>query len=199
MHINFKIYQKHNLTPELLIQLIAIKQKEVSVINTDVLSHFEEIGYISYIKGKKDQDKRELVRLSDKGKKLLRELTTDSKDWTHIEETLFDWLSTYYQVRNKQVGNPNRVKKLLRWFSLESGLEKNDLVILISDFLASDEVEDNSKVLEYCLFYPKKFTTDGGKSIAFEAKPDIFDSWLYKYYQQNKEKIDKLIEKATKN
>ena len=81
MFINFKIYQKHNLTPELLIQLIAIRQKEVSVINTDILSRFEEVGYISYVKGKKDQDKRELVRLSDKGKKIVRELTTDSKDY----------------------------------------------------------------------------------------------------------------------
>lgn len=194
MFINFNIYKKYNLTPEHLIQLLAVKQKQTEEINIDILGRFEELGYVTYTKGKKNQDIRELVRLSDKGKKLVKEISTDSKDWTEDEEILYNWLSKYYEERNKQVGNPNRVKKLLRWFSLETGIYKNNLVKLISDFLNDEYVDESSKVLEFCLFYPKKFTTDNGKSIAYEAKPDIFDSWLFKHYQQNKERLEKTFE-----
>lgn len=156
MYINFNAYKKHNLTPEYLIQLLAIKQKQTEEINSDILRHFEELGYISYTKGKKNQDKRELVRLSDKGKKILKDISTDSKDWTEDEEVLYDWLSKYYEERGKQVGNPNRVKKLLRWFSVETGIYKNNLIKLIVDFLKDEYVDEESKVLEFILFYPKK-------------------------------------------
>lgn len=193
-YINFKILRKHNLTPEQLIQLLAIKQKEVSEINTDVLSHFDSLGYTTYVKGRKDALKSELVRLSDKGKQILKKLTTDSSDWSEDEELLFNWLAEHYEKRGKEVGNPNRVKKLLKWFSNETGICKNNLVRLISDFLNTDYVEENSNVLEFCLFYPKKFTTDKGKTVAYEAKPDIYDSWLFKHFQQNKERLEKTFE-----
>ena len=198
MYINLKLFEKSKLSAEQLITLLAIKQKQQEYIKEEFLGRFEELGLVSYVKSKsKSQKSSELVRLSDKGKKLLNSIITEPVAG-ETEDILFEWLSKYYIEKGKEVGNPNRVKKLLKWFSEETGIYKNDLIKLFIDFLKDEYVDDASRVLEFTLFYPKKFTTDKGKTIAYEAKPDIFDSWLFNHFQKNKGRLIKTFEDYNK-
>jgi hypothetical protein len=191
MYINLEIFAKTKLKPEDLFYLIVIKQVNKELLETiplDVLGRLEELSLLTNIKGKKSDSEASKIRLSEKGKKFIKSVFTEPPAGDD-EDILFDWLSEFYLKRHKEVGNPNRVKKLLAWFSNETGIRKNDLVKLFIDFLADGYVDEESRVLEFTLFYPKKFTTDKGKSIAYEAKPDIFDSWLYKHFEKNKERL----------
>ena len=191
MYLNLETYKKHNLQPQDLYFLIGIKQVDKEVLETlngGDFSRFNELGLLTSVKGKKGDNPALNVRLSKKGKDLLKSICTEPIAGED-EEVLYDWLSKYYIDKGKEVGNPNRVKKLLAWFSQETDIYKNNLIKLFVDFLKDDYVDEASKVLEFTLFYPKKFTTDKGKTIAYEAKPDIYDSWLFKHFEKNKQRL----------
>lgn len=191
MYLNLETYKKYNLQPQDLYFLIGIKQVDKEVLETlngDDFSRFNELGLLTSVKGKKGDNPALNVRLSKKGKDLLKSICTEPIAGED-EEVLYDWLSKYYIDKGKEVGNPNRVKKLLAWFSQETDIYKNNLIKLFVDFLKDDYVDEASKVLEFTLFYPKKFTTDKGKTIAYEAKPDIYDSWLFKHFEKNKQRL----------
>ena len=182
MYLNFSTYKKSNLTAEELIQLLAIKQREQELINETFLEDFEQKGYITYIKGKKSATKAELVRLSDKGKKLLDELAEAPVE--PDDEKVFEWLKEYYLKAEKDVGNGAKTKRHIRDFRIKSGIEKNNLIILVLDFLR--ENEERSKKLEYIWYYPKT---------AFATKFDLEESWLWNHYIKNKERLDSKFEK----
>lgn len=191
MYLNIETYKKHNLQPQDLYFLIGIKQVDKEVLETlngGDFNRFNELGLLTSVKGKKGDNPALNVRLSKKGKDLLKSICTEPIAGED-EEVLYDWLSKYYIDKGKEVGNPNRVKKLLAWFSQETDIYKNNLIKLFVDFLKDDYVDEASKVLEFTLFYPKKFTTDKGKTIAYEAKPDIYDSWLFKHFEKNKQRL----------
>ena len=196
MYINFELAKKVGLQPSDIYFLCGIKQIEKEVLEhipIEAIQRFEQLEIVTTIKGTKSESKNLKIRLNDKGKKLFKSFFLDNA-WTETEEVLYDWLSKYYTDRGKEVGNPNRVKKLLKWFSDETGVYKNNLIKLFVDFLQDDYVDESSKVLEFTLFYPKKFTTDNGRSVAYEAKPDIFDSWLFKHLEKNRERLEKTFE-----
>lgn len=131
MYINFKILKKYNLTPEQLIQLIAIKQKEVDFVNTDVLSHFDSLGYTTYVKGRKDALKSELVRLSDKGKKLLTDLSFEGAV-DEESEKIRDWVVSVYKNKNGGiVKNKTELGRRVQWFKTITGIQSNFLAVLI--------------------------------------------------------------------
>ena len=181
MFINFNIYKKYNLTPEYLINLLAIKQKQTEEINTDVLGRFEELGYVTYTKGKKNQDICELVRLSDKGKKLLTEL--EEAETEEQDKTVFEWLKNYYLKADKEIGNGAKTQRHIRDFRIKSGIQQNNLIKLVLDFLA--ENEERSKKLEYIWYYPKT---------AFATRFDLEESWLWSHFIRNKERLEKTFE-----
>lgn len=198
MYINFSVFNSVELQKSDLVFLAAIKQIETDFLQKnlteDDYTRFKELSLIKHIKTKKKNEHPYIsLRLSDKGTKFINTVFSEPVAGED-EEILFNWLSKYYLERNKEVGNPNRVKKLLAWFSNETGIYKNNLIKLIVDFLKDEYVDEESRVLEFILFYPKKFTTDKGKTVAYEAKPDIYDSWLYKHYQKNKERIERTFE-----
>lgn len=191
-NINFELYEKYQLEASDLFYLFAAKQvrkERLEQTPQDVLKRLEALSLVKSIKGSAKENPLHKLRITDKGKKLLIE-PIGGED----EDKLFIWLADYYTNRGKEIGNPNRVKKLLLWFKQETGIEKNALVKLFMHFLNDDYVNEESRVLEFTLFYPKKFTTDKGKSIAYEAKPDIYDSWLYKHYLKYKEELDPILE-----
>ena len=196
MYVNLELFRSKKLHPKDLYYLVGIKLKDIKVLEeltTDAFTRFEEAGLLTSIKGKKGDNPMYNVRLSSVGKKLLNDLLKEPIAGD-VEEVMLTWLSKYYTDRGKEVGNPNRVKKLLAWFSSETGIYKNDLIKLFVDFLQDDYVDEASRVLEFTLFYPRKFTTDKGKTVAYEAKPDIFDSWLYKHFDKNRDRLIKTFE-----
>lgn len=191
-NIDFDLYKKYQLEPSDLYFLFAAKQVRKDVLETtpeDVFSRLEETSLISRIKGTTKENPLHKIRITAKGKKLFVEPVAGEE-----EERLFEWLSKYYTDREKEIGNPNRVKKLLQWFKQETGIERNNLVKLFIHFLNDSYVDEASNVLEFTIFYPKKFTVDKGKTIAYEAKPDIYDSWLYKHYLRHREQLDNSFE-----
>lgn len=190
-NINFELFEKLNLKDEDLIYLFAAKQmnkQKLETIPNNVLSRLQEASLLKSIVGTKKENPLHKLRLSDKAKKLFI-----VPKYTNDEEVLFDWLSNLYLQKGKEVGHPERVKNLLLWFKQETGVERNNLIKLIQHFLNSDEVDENSRVLEYCLYFPKKITLDN-KTIAYVTSPDIHESWLYRFYQKHKTEIEKTFE-----
>jgi hypothetical protein len=193
MYINLSVFGKSGLEYSDLVFLCGINQTQtdwlIENLKESDYKRFERLSLIKHIKQKSKKEHLYIsLRLSDTGKKLINSIFTEPVAGED-EEILYEWLSKYYIDKGKEVGNPNRVKKLLAWFSQETDIYKNNLIKLFVDFLKDDYVDEASKVLEFTLFYPRKFTTDKGKTIAYEAKPDIYDSWLFKHFEKNKQRL----------
>ena len=190
-NVNLELFEKLNLKDEDLIYLFSAKQickNKLETIPNDVLERLQQHSLLSSITGSKKENPLHKLRLSEKGRKLFI-----TPKYGEEEEVLFNWLSNFYLQKGKEVGHPERVKNLLLWFKQETGVERNNLISLIKHFLNSEQVEENSRVLEYCLFYPKKITLDK-RTIAYITTPDIHDSWLYNHYQKYKVEIEKTFE-----
>lgn len=180
-YINFKIFRKHNLTPEQLIQLLAIKQKEVSEINTDVLSEFDSLGYITYVKGKKDALKSELVRLSDKGKKLLEDIGTPDVEEEHLK--MRDYLIEMYlshEDKERIVGNKKLIGIYISILQNYLGLDIYRFYYLCEFFLSEHTF---TKKLENIFM-------DRNKIRYGDFKNHIEDSSLYQFYEQRKKDVE---------
>jgi hypothetical protein len=198
MTINFELLDKLE-NDRFFIFLARINQISttwlIDNLTEDIYSHFEAQSWIKHIKSKsKKEHLYNSLRLSDKGRNYLRDLFKEQKG-NDDDRELLDWLIEYYRIKGKDVGNPNRTLDYMVKFRLETGIEKNNLAILIKDFLQDPYVEDSSKVLEFAFFYPKKITTDNGRTIAYETRWDLHDSWLFKHYQKNKQKLETLFER----
>lgn len=198
MTINFELLDKLE-NDRFLIFLARINQTStiwlIDNLTEDVYSHFEAQSWIKHIKQKsKKEHLYNSLRLSDKGRNYLRDLFKESEA-TEEDREYLKRLTDYYISKGKEIGNPNRVLSYLIKFRTESGISGDNLTRLFGDFLSNDYVDEHSRILEFTLFYPKKFTTDKGKSIAYEAKWDLYDSWLYKYYLQNKNRLDATFDK----
>lgn len=195
MYLNFNILQNSGIEFSDLYFLLAAKQIQTDILETipqDTLKRLETLSLVKYIKiPNKKVNPLHYLRLSDKGKRLLNDLELRVVDESDL--IVFKWLEKYYLDRGKQVGNPQRTINHIKNFRIESGICKNNLIKLCVDFLNSEYVDENSRVLEYAFFYPKKITTDG-KTIAYLAQWDLHDSWLYNHYVQNKERLEKTFE-----
>lgn len=194
MFINFNIYKKYNLTPEYLINLLAIKQKQTEEINTDVLGRFEELGYVTYTKGKKNQDIRELVRLSDKGKKLFKDLGT-VPGAINEDIVVKDWLVRYYKSLGKEIGSERRIEQYIINLRVEADIYKNNIILLLQDFLSDESIEESSKVLESVFFQKIRKTVDkNGNVVYYEVPWKLEESWLYNHYKRKEEYFKSIFE-----
>lgn len=189
MYINVKVLEKNKLTiidVGLLQLLHQAKTEDVSGIlesyngNLDVL---KDKGLLSEVKPKnKKESVFKCLRLSKKGKQLLEDINTP--EVLEEDEKVFEWLKNYYLKAEKEIGNGAKTKRHIRDFRTKSGIEKNNLIKLVLDFLA--ENEEKSKKLEYIWYYPKT---------AFATRFDLEESWLWNHYIKNKERLDKTFDK----
>lgn len=184
-YINFKILKKYNLTPEQLVLLIAIKQKEVEYIekfiNTDVLSHFDALGYTTYVNGKKDALKSELVRLSEKGKKLLEDIGTPDVEEEHLK--MRDYLIEMYlshEDKERVVGNKKLIGIYISILQNYLGLDIYRFYYLCEFFLSEHTF---TKKLENIFM-------DRNKIRYGDFKNHIEDSSLYQFYEQRKKDVE---------
>jgi hypothetical protein len=186
MYINLSVLGKSGLEYSDLVFLAAINQTETEwLIENFKDSDYERFERLSFIKHIKQKSKKEhlytSLRLSDLGKSLLSEI--EEAPIEEEDKTVFEWLKNYYLKAGKEIGNGAKTQRHIRDFRIKSGIQKNNLIKLVLDFLA--ENEERSKKLEYIWYYPKT---------AFATRFDLEESWLWSHFIRNKERLEKTFE-----
>ena len=186
MYINLSVLGKSGLEYSDLVFLAAINQTETEwLIENFKDSDYERFERLSIIKHIKQKSKKEhlytSLRLSDLGKQLLSEL--EEAPIEEEDKTVFEWLKNYYLKAGKEIGNGAKTQRHIRDFRIKSGIQKNNLIKLVLDFLA--ENEERSKKLQYIWYYPKT---------AFATRFDLEESWLWSHFIRNKERLEKTFE-----
>lgn len=186
MYINFNNFEKSGLSSDELILLCAIKQENTAFIEgfLDLLPALEEKGLTKEIKGTKKQSSIEKLRLSDKGKTLLEKL--EEIEVSEDTEVIFNWLSEYYKKLGKEVGNGSKTKRWIETFAQQSGITRNNLVILCRNFVENEENMQYSHRLEYVFFKPSNM---------FTTRFSLEESRLYQYYKKHEEQFKNIFEK----
>lgn len=196
MYINFGMLDARGLTAQNLILLQMCKQNKFEDLSGFIEKRFDELDFllleerelIEYIKPKKKDDtKYQLARISKKGNELLSDLETP--EITEEDLTVWNWLSESYKKAGKQVGNSKKGKLWLAQFRVESGITRNHLVKLCSEFLYDEKCQEYSFRLDYVFFRPAN---------VFTTRFDINESKLWQYYLSREEYFINLFA-ATKN
>lgn len=186
MYVNLSVFKKSQLLYSDLIFLCAINQTDIDFLvenlTEDIYKRFETLSLIKHIKQKsKKEHLYTSLRLSDEGKRLITEL--EEAEVEQEDKTVFEWLKNYYLKAGKEIGNGAKTQRHIRDFRLKSGIQKNNLITLVLDFLV--ENEERSKKLEYIWYYPKT---------AFATRFDLEESWLWNHFIKNKERLESKFE-----
>lgn len=187
-YINIEILKKNSLNLEQSTLLQILHQNRTEDMSNILESYNGDLDILNekeLLFEVKAKNKRESVykrlRLSEKGKKVLSEL--QEPPVLAEDEKVFEWLKDYYLRAGKEIGNGAKTKRHIRDFRVKSGIEKNNLIKLVLDFLA--ENEERSRKLEYIFYYPKT---------AFATRFDLEESWLWSHFIRNKERLEKIFE-----
>ena len=187
MHINFKILESYGLIPDDVICLQAIFQNKtednelllISIYTVEKIEKFEKSELVKYISGTKKSSKFKLVRLSDKGSKILDEIQIPQINTDDLD--IFGWLEGIYKNSGKEIGNAKKTKSLISQFRVNSGIERNHLAYLCRVFINDEKEMEYSKKLEFLFWKPSNL---------FQTKFDIEQRRLYQYYLKRKEAFD---------
>jgi hypothetical protein len=196
MYINFQLVKSKGFTPKDVMVLQMCRQnspedpqeealKDLLENDENVLKSFEEDGLIKFIKGVKKDSLFKKARLEKKGKLLL-----DQFQAYHVEEDdikVYDWLKNIYLELGKEIGSEKKGMELCAWFRRESGISKNDLVILCKAFMRDEERMQYSLVLQYAFWKSENH---------FQVIPKLEDSKLWLYYEKYRDFFDGEFEKA---
>lgn len=145
----------------------------------DVLSDFEKQGLITYVKPKnKAQNVYNCVRLADKGKDLLENIQIPEIDESDI--VIFKWLAEKYKESDKKLGNQKKTKLYIALFRSHTGIQRNSLAYLCSEFIGDESNFEYNQVLEFMWFKPAN---------TYE-KFDVNQSRLYQYYLNRQNYFD---------
>lgn len=184
MYINFNLLANYGLIPEDVVCLQAIFQNktednETLLIAICNLEKFEKFELVKYISGTKKSSKFKLIRLSDKGNKILEEIQIPQVNQDDLD--IFEWLESIYKKEGKDVGNAKKTKSFISQFRVNSGIERNHLAYLCRVFIKDEKEMEYSKKLEFLFFKPSNL---------FQTRFDIEQSRLYQYYLKRKEQFD---------
>lgn len=204
MYINFNKFKLLDLSEIQVFLLCAIKNKAVDYLQEHFEEHreyFESKGFVKYIKGKKDTPKYELVRLDKKGEKLLKELSS-SLEVSEDNKRLGEWLITFYKNRKGGiVKNKTETLRRLQWFSDQTGLERNDLAVLLKLYIQDTFVGDIKDLEEAKTLNPRLHLSNEAGNIFWrplnhlQKHYKLDESPLYEYYTDFREYFEKHIEK----
>ena len=174
MYLNFNVYPEQ-LLPCDLYYLLAIKLVKTDIdIPEDVLSRFETLNLVKYIKGAIKEEERLKLRLSDKGKDLLKEL--EEPEVLEEDVVVYNWLRDFYTKSGKDIGNGAKTKRHIRDFRIKSGISKNSLVFLCTTFLKDENNMMYNQKLEYAFYKPPT---------AFETRFNLEESRIWNYYKKH--------------
>ncbi len=194
MYINFNIASNYALVPEDVVVLQAIFQnrfedqsKLLEIFNSNI-DKFEKQEMVKFVQGTKKSTRAQLVRLSDKGNKILDEIQIPEINQDDLD--VYSWLEGVYKKQGKEVGNAKKTKMLIAQFRSHSGIERNHLALLCKVFINDEHEMEYSKRLEYLFWKPANL---------FQTKFDIEQSRLYQYYLKRKEEFDAKFLKINNN
>lgn len=142
MYINFELLTDKGYTPDELITLIMILQREafqMEHLHSDSLfGKFEQEGLISYVKEGKSLIER--VRLTKKGKELVLKMTS----WGHSDnvDKLASKLQSMYDEYNVPEERKGKVKEIierLQWFLESTPFSLTDIYYEFEDYLSKTD------------------------------------------------------------
>jgi len=185
MYINFPLAKTKGLIPceIVLLQLIYQNKSEdmshsIEVFNEE-LEGFEQQELVRYVKGNKSSSKFNLVRLSDKGSRILEEIQIP--DINNDDLDVYAWLENVYKKSGKEIGNAKKTKSLIAQFRAHSGITRNHLAFLCRIFIKDEKEMEWSQRLEY-LFWKKENL--------FQTRFELDQSRLFQYYLKHKDSFD---------
>lgn len=199
MYLNFNLYPEQ-LFPEDLFYLLAIKQVNMNiVVPDDVLSRFETLSLVKYVKGKAKEEKRLKLRISDKGKDLLVKLSFEGS-YDLESEKLADWLISIYRSKGGgMVKNKVEVKRRLHWWKKITDIRGNFLAVLLQCAIQdSYNPESDESFFEFKKKNPRAIWSNMAENLLWKPG-SIHDKYktldkspLYMYYEDNKEYIENI-------
>lgn len=192
MYINFNLLSGYGLIPGDVIILQAISQNRIednSVLLDEIcdrLDFYEKQDLVRYIKGAKKDSQFKLIRLSEKGSRILEEIQIPNLTQDDID--VAEWIKKVYIKAEKEIGNFKNLKLHTALFRVHSGIERNHLAKLISTFINDEENFKYSVRADYLIWKPENL---------FQTKFDINQSRLYSYYLKRKEYFDNVFLKIS--
>ena len=202
MYINIDYYLKSSLLYSDLIFLAGIKQTKteiLEILTDDIISRFKTLELITSIKGKKDEDERLKIRLSEKGKEFMIKLSFEGAE-DEETTTIKNWIISVY--KNKDGGivkNKTELGRRLQWFKTVTNIQGNFLAVLIQ--CAMQDTYNNScgqTFYEYKKDNPRAMLSNLAENL-FWTPESIYDkhktldkSPLYTYYEDNQQYIENI-------
>ena len=186
MYINFKLAEERGITPSQVLLLQAIKQNKSEDMSELIericgldLPLFKDFGLVTFIKAKTKKDTEyKLIRLSDKGSKLLEDILTPEVTSGDID--MWNYLVKMYMAADedgsRSIGNEKNGKMYCAQFRQIVGLTLHEMYWLCDLFIANHKY---TKVLEN-IFFVKRENLYG------KFKDNIESSKLYQFYTSNK-------------
>ena len=202
MYINLSVLGKSGLEYSDLVFLAAINQTNKEVIDKltgDTFNRLEGLSLLTSIKGKKGDNPTYNIRLSEKGKKLMADLSFEGAvdDETEI---IADWLVNIYKSKSGGiVKNKTETKRRIQWFKTVTQIKGNKLAVLLQCFLQDTYNEqDGLTVKEFMERNPRGVLSNMLDNVCFNPT-SVFDrhktldkSPLWQYYEDNLEYINQV-------
>ena len=199
MYINLSVLGKSGLEYSDLVFLAAIKQVDKDVLEKltgDVFNRLEGLSLLTSIKGKKGDNPIYNIRLSEKGKKLMIDLSFEGAV-DEESEKIRDWVVSVYKNKNGGiVKNKTELGRRIHWFKTITEIRGNFLAVLIQCVMQDtydpecgqsfyDAKKDNSRLIlsnlaENLFWMPQSH---------FDRHYTLDKSPLFTYYEDNQEYI----------
>ena len=204
MYINLSVLGKSGLEYSDLVFLAAIKQVDKDVLEKltgDVFNRLEGLSLLTSIKGKKGDNPIYNIRLSEKGKKLMANLSFEGAV-DEETEVIADWLINIYKSKSGGiVKNKTETKRRIQWFKTVTQIKGNKLAVLLQCFLQDTYNEqDGLTVKEFMEQNSRGVLSNMLDNVCFNPT-SVFDkhktldkSPLWQYYEENIEYINKVWE-----
>ncbi len=204
MYINLSVLGKSGLEYSDLVFLAAINQTDKEVIDKltgDTFNRLEGLSLLTSIKGKKGDNPAYNIRLSEKGKKLMADLSFEGAVDSETE-IIADWLINIYKSKSGGiVKNKTETKRRIQWFKTVTQIKGNKLAVLLQCFLQDTYNEqDGLTVKEFMERNPRGVLSNMLDNVCWQPT-SLYDkhktldkSPLWQYYEDNMEYINKVWE-----
>ena len=199
MYINITVLSKSGLEYSDLVFLAGIKQVDKEVLEKltgDVFNRLEGLSLLTSIKGKNGDNPIYNVRLSDKGKKLMTDLSFEGAVDDESEK-IRDWVVSVYKNKNGGiVKNKTELGRRIHWFKTITEIRGNFLAVLIQCVMQDTyDPECGQSFYDSKKYNPRLILSNLAENLFwmpqshFDRHYTLDKSPLFTYYEDNQEYI----------